>query len=53
MNTNLNQLMQEQYELKGKLSEIEEERKPLQKRFTYVKNRIATIKYRESIKKVK
>ena len=53
MNTNLNQLIEEQEELKKKLSKIDEERKPLQKRFTYVKNRIATIKYRGSIKKVK
>jgi hypothetical protein len=53
MNTNLNKLLEEQEELKKKLSKIDEERNPLQKRFTYVKNRISTIKTREKKKKVK
>lgn len=53
MNTLLEQLIAEQKSLKEILSLIDEQRKPIQKRFTYVKNRISTIKYRESIKKVK
>jgi hypothetical protein len=53
MHTKLIKLLEEQEELKKKLLKIDEHRKPIQKRFTYVKNRIATIKYRESIKKVR
>lgn len=53
MNTKLEQLNKELLELKEKLDKIDKERNPLQKRFTYVRNRISTIKFREKNKKVK
>lgn len=53
MNTRLEQLIQESLELKEKLDKINKERNPLQKRFTYVNNRISTIKIREKKRKVK
>lgn len=53
MITKLEQLLAERAELKEKLENIDNIRNPLQKRFTYVNNRISTIKVRENKKKVK
>lgn len=53
MNNKIEQLNQEYLELKEKLIKIDKERNPLQKRFTYIRNRISTIKTRENKKKMK
>lgn len=46
-------LEQEYLDLKEKIDKLNEEKKPLQKRFTYVRNRISTLKVRESKRKLK
>lgn len=53
MTTKCEQIQEEIDVIKEKLDSLAEIKKPLQQRFTYLKNRLATIKYREVKRKVK